>query len=125
MRGRFDSGIPLNSRNMLKESNYIKIKVTVPIDSAGKVRQALGEAGAGKLGNYNFCSYSYPVKGRFRPLAGAHPAIGKVGELEDVDEEIIEVICNKDIIEKVIAALKKAHPYEEPAIDIMPRLEIE
>ncbi|MFA4830679.1 MAG: hypothetical protein WC862_03650 [Patescibacteria group bacterium] len=110
---------------MLNQSNYLKIKVTVPVDSADKVRQALGEAGAGKLGNYDFCSFSYPVKGRFRPLEGANPAIGKVGDLEEVKEECIECICHKNILTEAISALKKAHPYEEPAIDIIPRYEIE
>lgn len=108
----------------MQESNFVKIKVTVPLDSADKVRQALGEAGAGKFGNYEFCSYSYPVKGRFRPVEGANPTIGEVGKLEEVDEELIECICHKDILSEVIAKLKEVHPYEEPAVDIMPRLEI-
>jgi len=109
---------------MSKQSDYLKIKVTVPLNSADKVRQALGEAGAGKLGNYDFCSFSYPVKGSFRPLAGANPTIGKIGKLEEVDEELIECICHKDILDSVIVALRKAHPYEEPAIDILTRYEV-
>jgi hypothetical protein len=109
---------------MLKDSEYVKIKVTVPASSADKVRQALGDAGAGKLGNYDFCSFSYSVKGRFRPLEGAHPTIGIVGKLEEVEEELIECICHKDILESVIKKVKEAHPYEEPAIDIIPRFEM-
>ncbi|MBT4121259.1 MAG: hypothetical protein HOA57_03705 [Candidatus Magasanikbacteria bacterium] len=104
---------------MLQESKYVKIKVTVPKENADEIRQVLGEAGAGKVGNYEFCSYSYPVIGRFRPLAGANPAIGKVGELEEIDEECIECICSVDILESVITKLKQAHPYEEPVIDII------
>ena len=110
---------------MPKQSEYFKIKVTVPVDSTDKVRQALCEAGAGKLGNYDFCSYSYPVNGCFRPLEGANPTIGEVGELERVEEELVECICHEDLLKEVIAALKKAHPYEEPAIDIIARYNVE
>ena len=110
---------------MLKESQYVKIRLTVPVSHAAIVRRALGEAGAGVQGNYSHCSYSYPVTGRFMPRTGARPAIGQVGVLEEVAEECIEVICDKDIVPRVIAAVKEVHPYEEPAIDIIPRLEIE
>ena len=110
---------------MRKESDFVKIKITVPVESANKVREALGVAGAGKQGNYSHCSFSTRGIGRFLPGAGANPAIGEVGKLEEVEEEMIETICHKDLIEKVILAVKNAHPYEEPAIDIVPRLEIE
>ncbi|HBU07190.1 MAG TPA: hypothetical protein DEB09_03845 [Candidatus Magasanikbacteria bacterium] len=106
------------------ESNYFKIKVTVPKDNVEEVRNALGRAGAGQMGNYEYCSYSYPVMGKFRPIEGANPTIGKIGELETVEEECIECICHKDILESAIAELKRVHPYEEPAIDIMPRFEL-
>jgi len=109
---------------MLKQSDHYKIKVTVPLESADSVRDALGSAGAGRFNKYDHCSFMYPVKGRFRPLEGASPAIGSVGNVEEVDEMCIECICHKDIIEEVVVALKKAHPYEEPAIDILPRFEI-
>lgn len=104
---------------MLEQSKYVKIKVTVPKENADEIRQVLGEAGAGKVGNYEFCSYSYPVTGRFRPLSGANPTIGKVGELETVEEECIECICDMDILDSVIIKLKEAHPYEEPVIDVI------
>ena len=102
-----------------------KIKVTVPLALADKVRDALGEAGAGRFNKYDFCSFMYQVKGRFRPLEGANPAIGKVGGIEEVDEMCIECVCHKDILRDVVEALIKAHPYEEPAIDILPRFELE
>lgn len=110
---------------MLTQSKFVKIAVSVPVDSAAKVRTALGEAGAGKQGSYDFCSFSYRGVGRFRPLAGANPAIGEVGQIEEVEEETIETICHVDLVSNVISAIKKAHPYEEPAIDIMPRFDIE
>ena len=108
---------------MFKESNYVKIVVAVPVKAASRVRQALGRAGTGVQGNYEFCSGSYRQIGRFCPKKGANPAIGKIGRLEEVKEEVIEVICHKNIVEKVIAEVKKVHPYEEPAIDIYSRLE--
>ena len=109
---------------MLKQSDFVKIRTAVPVDSAEKVRHAMGDAGAGVQGNYAHCSSSYLSIGRFTPLAGANPAIGKIGEPEEVQEEIIEMLCPVDKVKEVIVALKKAHPYEEPAIDILPRLEI-
>ncbi len=109
---------------MLKESNFVKIRISVPVIDADKVRQACGKAGAGQQGNYVYCSGSYQSTGRFIPLEGANPAIGKIGESEEVEEEIIEMLCHKDLVETVVLAIKKVHPYEEPAIDIFPRLEI-
>lgn len=92
--------------------------MTVPVESAEKVRQAIGEAGGGKVGNYSFCSFSVRGTGRFLPGAGAHPAIGEVGELEEVEEEHIEFNCSNELVENVIVAIRSVHPYEEPAIDI-------
>jgi len=109
---------------MLKESDYLKIRVSVPLESAENLRQAMAKAGAGQQGNYSHCSTSYLTLGRFFPEKGAKPAIGQVGKLETVKEEVIEMLCHKKYIEKVIEAIKKSHPYEEPAIDIIPRLEI-
>lgn len=95
-----------------------KIVVTVPVESADKLRQAMGEAGAGKVGNYTFCSFSVRGTGRFLPGDGAQPAVGVVGKLESVEEERIEVNCDDELVESVIASIRKAHPYEEPAIDV-------
>jgi len=109
---------------MLKESNYVKIVIAVPADSANKIRESLGKVGAGVQGNYESCSGSYKQIGRFKPKVGAKPTIGKIDKLEKVKEEVIEVICRKNLVAKVIDEVKKIHPYEEPAIDIYPRLEI-
>ncbi|MDO8623879.1 MAG: hypothetical protein Q7R54_00810 [bacterium] len=95
-----------------------KIVVTVPVGSAEAVRQAIGEAGGGKQGNYSFCSFSMRGVGRFRPEAGAKPAIGEVGKLEEVEEERIEITCKDEDIAGVINAIRRMHPYEEPMIDV-------
>jgi hypothetical protein len=95
-----------------------KIVVTVPIEGADKVRQAVGEAGGGKIGNYSFCSFSVRGIGRFLPEEGANPSIGNVGKLEEVIEERIEITCNDEDVASVTTAIRKSHPYEEPAIDV-------
>lgn len=98
----------------------VKIVVFVPIDHADKLRQAVGEAGAGKIGDYSFCSFSSVGVGRFKPEMGAQPFIGESGILESVEEERIEFVCDRDILESVIEAIKKVHPYEEIALDVYP-----
>lgn len=95
-----------------------KVIVTVPEDEADKLREAIGNAGGGKVGNYTHCSFSVKGIGRFLPVEGAKPAIGQVGRLEEVAEERIEVTCDGEAIEAVVAAIREAHSYEEPAIDI-------
>lgn len=101
-----------------------KIVTFVPVGKADKVRQAIGDAGAGVLGNYHHASFSTRGVGRFVPAEGAHPAIGEIGKLEEVEEERIEVICEKDKIEKVAAAIKTVHPYEEVPMEIYQLLEL-
>lgn len=102
----------------MNKSNNVKIVVFVPESHADLVREVIGKTGAGKIGNYIFCSFSSKGIGRFKPEQGAHPAIGKIGELESVQEERIEVVCNKNILKDVIDAIKKVHPYEEVAFDV-------
>lgn len=91
----------------------VKIVIFVPIADAAKVRLAMGDAGAGVLGRYHHASFSTKGIGRFIPGEGAHPAIGKVGQPQEVEEERIEVICQKEKIKDVINAIKRTHPYEE------------
>jgi len=97
-----------------------KVVVYVPTSHADQVRQAIGEVGGGKLGNYTFCSFTSKDIGRFRPEEGANPAIGEIGKFEEVEEERIEVTCDAAVAKDVVAAIKKVHPYEEVALDIYP-----
>lgn len=101
-------------------SELVKIVVFVPKTHTDVVRQAMGDAGAGKIGLYSHCSYSVDGVGRYKPLKGAHPAIGKVGKYEEVVEERIECVCKKSKAKEVIKAMRKVHPYEEVAFDIYP-----
>jgi len=98
----------------------VKIVIFVPETHADAVRTSLGEAGAGTVGDYTFCSFSVKGISRFIPLETAHPTIDKIGELEEVVEERIKTVCYKKDLEKIIAAVKKVHPYEEVAIDVYP-----
>jgi hypothetical protein len=98
----------------------MKVFVTVPRTHANAVREAIGESGGGKIGNYSYCSFSVSGIGRYKPEMGSNPTIGAIGQLESVEEEKIEFVCEPDILDRVIGAIKKAHPYEEPAIDAFP-----
>ncbi|MEK7494699.1 MAG: hypothetical protein AAB615_02435 [Patescibacteria group bacterium] len=99
------------------EKRY-KIVVYVPESHSEKVRVALGEAGAGKIGKYTFCTFTSRGVGRFLAGEGANPAIGEVGKLEAVEEERIETVCEESKLQAVIKAMKDVHPYEEVAFDI-------
>ena len=100
------------------DTKNVKIVVFVPETHTDIVREAIGKAGAGKLGNYSYCSFSSKGVGRFKPEAGAEPHIGEVGKLEAVEEERIEVTCSRDRLEEVVSAMKKVHPYDEVAFDV-------
>lgn len=99
------------------EKQY-KIVAYVPEAHAEKLREAMGNAGAGKIGNYTFCTFTSKGVGRFTPGEGANPAIGEVGKSEVVEEERIETICSEEKLKDVLAAIKAVHPYEEPATEV-------
>ena len=101
-------------------SKLVKIVFTVPESHADILRQVVGEAGAGQIGNCSFCSISSKVTERFLPNQNAHPTIGNVGNLEAVEEERIEIQCERTHLFKVITKIKAHHPYEEVALDIYP-----
>jgi dinuclear metal center YbgI/SA1388 family protein len=92
--------------------------VFAPDDSAEAVRAALFAAGAGHIGDYSHCSWSVGGTGQFLPHQGATPAIGTVGAVEHVAEQRVEVIARSGLRADVLAALRAAHPYEEPAFDV-------
>ncbi len=100
----------------------VKIFVTVPEENLEEVRAAMCDAGAGIIGNYTFCSTSTKSIGTFIPSESANPYIGEQNKLEFVEEEKLEVICDVEKVKEVIGELRKVHPYEEPAIDIVPLL---
>lgn len=101
------------------EKRY-KIVVYVPESHADRLRNALGAAGAGVIGNYTYCTFTVRGVGRFRAEAGADPAIGEIGKLEEVAEDRIETVCAGDKLTAVLEAIREVHPYEEPATDVYP-----
>lgn len=95
-----------------------KICVYVPENSVENVKRALFDAGAGRIGNYDSCCWQTDGIGQFRPLENSNPAIGSHGEVEQVNEVKIELVCEDELVEQAIQAIKDSHPYEEPAFDI-------
>lgn len=104
------------------ETKYVKIIVYVPSSHAGEIRKILAKNGAGHIGNYDYCSFAVKGIGRYRGGKGTTPFIGQPGKIEEVEEERIETICPWEKLESVLSAIKRVHPYEEPAIDIYPLL---
>jgi dinuclear metal center YbgI/SA1388 family protein len=97
-----------------------KIITFVPVGPAiTAVHDAMAAAGAGAIGDYSHCSFASAGTGQFKPLEGAHPAIGQVGKLERVAETRLEMVLPRGRRADVIAALRGAHPYEEPAFDVL------
>ncbi|MFA4843433.1 MAG: YqfO family protein [Candidatus Margulisiibacteriota bacterium] len=99
---------------------FCKLVVFVPLSHLEKIRAALCAAGAGKIGqHYDNCTFYTIGTGTFRPLKGAKPFLGQIGKVTRVKEARLETIVPRTRLKKVMAALKKAHPYEEPAYDLI------
>jgi len=103
-----------------KKDQLCKLVVFIPRDHADSFRTVLFHAGAGRIGDYDCCSYNLEGKGTFRGLDGAHPFVGKRGELHTEPETRIEVLFPTYITGRIEQAIEKNHPYEKPAYDIYP-----
>jgi dinuclear metal center YbgI/SA1388 family protein len=101
------------------EDGLLKLVVFVPLPQAQQVRDALADAGAGRVGAYDRCAWTTRGTGTFRALPGATPAIGVVGTPEVVEEERIEVVLDRSVRTAVLVALHESHPYETPAYDLV------
>ncbi|MFC0188156.1 Nif3-like dinuclear metal center hexameric protein [Fictibacillus aquaticus] len=115
--------LKLQNRAVLQssyEEELLKLAVFVPASHAERVREALGNAGAGHIGQYSHCSFTTNGTGNFMPLEGSSPFIGKQGIMESVEEVKIETILPASILNKAVSAMLNAHPYEEAAYDIYP-----
>jgi hypothetical protein len=99
-----------------------KLVVFVPREALDPVRDALFAAGAGRIGDYQRCSWYTAGTGTFRGGEGTDPAIGESGREERVSELRLETVYPEDRHDAVIEALRRAHPYEEPAFDVYPLL---
>jgi dinuclear metal center YbgI/SA1388 family protein len=102
-----------------KEGTLKKLFTFVPVDKAAQVRNAIFEAGGGHIGNYSECSFNTPGTGTFKAGQGAHPYVGNIDEQHSETELKIEVIFPAFLENKILAAMKAAHPYEEMAFDVV------
>ncbi len=90
----------------------------IPPQDHERVKQALFEQGAGKIGSYDQSCWEISGMGQFRPLSGSHPAIGQQHQLQRLEEVRVEMVCSEQVIKAVLRTLLKVHPYEQPAYQI-------
>lgn len=117
------------SRIKFKKQNWpgdlmFKIGFYVPGEQLEQVKNAMFDAGAGRVGNYEHCAWQSKGQGQFRPVAGSQPYIGEQDQLETLEEYRVEMVLEKKHAAAVVAAMKAAHPYEEPAYDVIELLEL-
>jgi dinuclear metal center YbgI/SA1388 family protein len=110
------AGTPLDP---LPDVALDKLITFVPHADAERVLDALAAAGAGAIGDYERCAFAVAGTGTFRPLPGANPTIGSIGTVETVGEVRLEMLLARPARAGVLAALRAAHPYEEPAFDVI------
>ncbi|WP_087087539.1 NGG1p interacting factor NIF3 [Acinetobacter pittii] len=103
----------------------LKLIYYVPDSHLESTKQAIFSAGAGGIGNYEHCAWQVKGIGQFKPVKGADPYIGELGELEQVDEWRVETIVIEENAKAVATALKASHPYEEPAFEFIQIIEID
>lgn len=101
-----------------------KLVFFVPESHLEQVKSAVFAAGAGRIGDYDQCCWQAMGTGQFRPLAGSNAFIGTLNQLEQVSEYRVEMVCDDAFIKLAVAALREAHPYEEPAFDVWPLVEV-
>ena len=101
-----------------------KLTVFIPEQALESVKTALFAAGAGTIGHYQYCCWQVKGSGQFMPLTGSNPHIGAHNQVEIVEEWRVEMVVDKQKITTVIAALKRAHPYETPAYDVVEMLDL-
>ena len=98
----------------------VKLEIFVPQEYTLKIRDELAKIGVGRLGNYDHCVAVYPVQGYFRPLPGADPFDGQIGEIKETREYKVEVNCKRELVNEAIKVIRKIHPYEEPLVNVIP-----
>jgi len=96
-----------------------KLCYYVPATHLEATKAAVFDAGAGRVGDYDRCCFQVLGEGQFRPLPGSRPFLGSEGELERLEEYRVEMVCEDDVVDSVVTALRLAHPYEEPAFDLI------
>jgi hypothetical protein len=116
-------GLPEENRGPLRliepKASQYKLVTFVPEEQVERVAQALFSAGAGRIGNYSQCSFRSPGTGTFFGEDGTSPAVGESGKLERAAEVRLETVAPVAKLHEILAALRQAHPYEEPAFDLV------
>lgn len=100
----------------------VVIVVYVPATHIDVVKQAMFDAGAGKIGDYSQCAWQVLGQGQFQPTTDARPFIGQANTLSQIDEYRVEIVCEDNYLNNVIASMIAAHPYEEPAYHAYPSM---
>ena len=98
----------------------VKLEIFVPQEYALKLRDELAKIGVGRIGDYDHCVAMYPVRGFFRPLPGASPFDGEIGEIKEAEEYKVEVNCSRDLVNEAMKVIRSVHPYEEPLVNVIP-----
>lgn len=98
----------------------VKLEIFVPQDHAMQLADALSEIGVGVIGNYDHCVALTPVRGFFRPMKGANPFEGKVGEINEAAEYKLEVNCKRELVNDALKVIQRVHPYEQPLVNVIP-----
>lgn len=101
----------------------LKLVIYIPDSHVEVVKTAVFAAGAGKIGDYDCCSWQILGKGQFRALEGSDPYLGEQGKIEQVEEWRVETVVPDAVLQDVLHAMRQAHPYEEPAFDLF-RMEL-
>ncbi len=109
---------PIEPASDLPAGEAVKIVTMVPEDSLEALREAMARAGAGRIGEYDLCSFELRGEGTFRGSDASNPAVGRRGLLERVPEVRLEMVCGRDSLAAALSALRGAHPYEEPPIEV-------
>lgn len=101
-----------------------KLAFFVPASHVEVVKAAVFAAGGGRIGDYDHCAWQTLGQGQFRPLDGSQPFLGQVGQVVVVEEWKVELVVADERVRQVVAALKQSHPYETPAYEVWPLLDI-
>ena len=101
-----------------------KVTFYAPPSHVERVKTAMFNAGAGRIGNYDCCAWQVLGVGQFRPLVGAKPFIGQIDQIEQVAEYKVEMVCEDAYLSATISALKATHPYQQPAYDVITTMNI-
>ena len=95
-----------------------KLAFFVPDSHVETVKTAVFAAGGGRIGDYECCAWQVLGRGQFRALDGSQPFLGRVGQVEVVEEWKVELVVADELIVAVVAALRLSHPYETPAYEV-------